>query len=296
MVMGVYDPLGLVSPALTAGQSYYFGDCTGQRVDKGWDADLPSSGATCCGQAGFKSLLSSTRRLSSLALRSLPRRWTALGLVGFGDASMSALCVAIYVVWTDINGKQHPRILTGKCRVAPLLGSTIPRGELQALVVLHRLISVVVEAFPFTFRSISTYSDSLCALGAMAKSTSALRPYFANRVLEVKRLREILLQKTDELAPISHIPGDQNPADLGTRGTVGVEDLGSRSRWQVGPEFLAEAYEKVAQDDRHKRLGRKYPGGRSPSYVRDREPRRGVKEPKPCRRPGARSRDRIQAG
>ena len=35
--------------------------------------------------------------------------------------------------------------------MAPLSGTTVPRGELQALVVLHRLILTVVEAFPYRF-------------------------------------------------------------------------------------------------------------------------------------------------
>ena len=163
--------------------------------------------------------------------------------MGFGDASAVAVCVVLYVVWTDEAGVHHPRVLTGKCRVAPLLGSTIPRGELQAIVILHRLIATIIDAFPFQFASISTYSDSLCSIGAMYKSSSTLRPYFANRVLEVLRWREQIQLKTAELAPISHVPGEQNPADLGTRGAVGIGELGLDSTWQQGPDFLRRDYD-----------------------------------------------------
>ena len=45
-----------------------------------------------------------------------------------------------------------------------------------------------------------------------------------------------------ELPPVSHVPGEQNPADLGTRGEVSVGDLGPSSTWQVGPAFLQEDY------------------------------------------------------
>ena len=164
-------------------------------------------------------------------------------LVGFGDASMLALCVCVYVVWTDADGCNHPRILVGKCRVSPLHGTMIPRGELQAIVVLHRLVATVLEAFPFRCASVSLYTDSLCSIGALNKSCSALRPYFANRVLEVHRLRGQIATLTDDLAPVSHIPGDINPADQGTRETVGLEDLGPGSQWQTGPEFLLQNYE-----------------------------------------------------
>ena len=198
MVMGVYDPLGLASPALLHGK-LLLRRLYAPSVKGGWDADLPSEEKTRWA-SWFRELLvpceatfpRSTKPANAVGL---PR------LVGFGDASNVALCVVLYVVWTDTAGRHYPRVLTGRCRVAPLLGCTIPRGELQAIVMLHRLVTVIVDAFPFQFESIATYSDSLCSIGAMYKSTSSLRPYFANRVLEVLRLRELLQEKTQDLAP-----------------------------------------------------------------------------------------------
>ena len=49
------------------------------------------------------------------------------------------------------------------------MGTTIPRGELQGLVVLHRLILAVVEAYPYRFKSIDAFTDSLCSMGALEK-------------------------------------------------------------------------------------------------------------------------------
>ena len=149
MVMGVYDPLGLVSPALLHGK-LLLRRLYAPSIKGGWDADLPQEEKTRWA-SWFRDLLvpceatfpRSTKPANAVGL---PR------LVGFGDASNVALCVVLYVVWTDASGRNHPRVLTGRCRVAPLLGSTIPRGELQALVMLHRLVSVIVDAFPFQFR------------------------------------------------------------------------------------------------------------------------------------------------
>ena len=158
--------------------------------------------------------------------------------MGFGDASLLALCAVLYVVCTDSAGVHHPRVLTGKCRVTPLMGTTVPRGELQALVMVHRLLLTVAEAFPYRFNMISAFTDSMCSVGALHKSPSSLRPYFCNRVLEINRIREQLGELCGGLPPICHIPGENNPADLGTRGQVSMGDLGPGSTWQLGPGFL----------------------------------------------------------
>ena len=240
MVMGIYDPLGLISPALLHGK-ILLRRLYGPGASSGWDADLSRDEKTRWAN-WFRTMLNPAEVVFPRSTK--PKH--AVGsprLVGFGDASMLALCVCLYVVWTDAEGRHHPRLLTGKCRVSPLLGTTIPRGELQALVVLHRLVATVLEAFPFRFESVSTYTDSLCSLGAMSKTSTSLRPYFANRVLEILRIREQIALLTTNLAPISHIPGDCNPADLGTRGAVKLMDLGPGSEWQVGPKFLREDFE-----------------------------------------------------
>ena len=87
----------------------------------------------------------------------------------------------------------------------------------------------------------------MCSVGALHKPPSALRPYFGNRALEIARIREQLKQATDELAPVCHITGELNPADIGTRGLAALGDLGPDSTWQVGPAFLQESYEMWPQ-------------------------------------------------
>ena len=131
-----------------------------------------------------------------------------------------------------------------KCRVAPLVGMTIPRGELQSLTMLTRMLLVVAETYPLRFDSVSTYTDSMCSLGALGRTTSTLKPYFANRVSEILQLRVRLSELTSDLAPVHHVEGVQNPADLGTRGTATMDDLLMGSRWQTGPDFLHDSYKE----------------------------------------------------
>ena len=123
MVMGVYDPLGLISPALTRGKlllrSLYGVDSV-----QGWDADIGVREKKKWAEWFSLLLVPAEARFPRSTKPNdtvgLPR------LVGFGDASMVALCAVIYVVWTDVRGVHHPRVLAGKCRVSPLHGTTVP--------------------------------------------------------------------------------------------------------------------------------------------------------------------------
>ena len=86
------------------------------------------------------------------------------------------------------------------------------------------------------------YTNSMCLIGAVRKSTGVLKPFIANRVSEVKRIRDCLKELTDHLSPIHHVPGTENPADLGTCGLARMQDLGPGSMWQEGPGFLRQPY------------------------------------------------------
>ena len=239
MVMGVYDPLGLISAAVIKGKILLRRLYTGG-ASKGWDADIVAS------EKGrwadwFGSLL------VPLEVR-FPRSTKpedAVGcprLVGFCDAADEAMCAVLYVVWSRLGGSPVSNLLIGKCRVTPLLGSTIPRSELQSLVILHRLALTVMEAFPARFCSFTAYTDSMASIGALAKASAVLKPYFANRVSEVKKIQVQLSELTDEVNDVRHVAGILNPADWGMRGQANMSDLGLGSVWQSGPAFLSTPF------------------------------------------------------
>ena len=178
LVMGVYDPLGLVGPALLQGKLLLRRLYTSAPKST-WDSDIPM-GEKRHWAGWFRELLQS----SAVTFPRSTRAAKGVGpprLVGFGDASEVAMCAVVYVIWQDSSGASHPRILFAKCRVAPLLGMTVPRGELQALLILHRLLLSATENFPHRFGSISAFTDSQCSIGALEKKGNTMHPYFENR-------------------------------------------------------------------------------------------------------------------
>ena len=251
LVMGVYDPLGLVSPAVLHGKLLLRKLYASADI-KSWDQDLPLLEKRSWAN-WFAELLEpaeavfprSTRPVGAVGV---PR------LAGFCDASLVAVCAALYVVWQKEDGSYTSRLLMGKCRVAPLLGTTVPRGELQSIVILHRHLLFAVDAFPMRFKSISVFTDSMCSIRALNNQDRQLKPFFANRVSEVLHIRAKLQEMTDELPPIQHVAGSINPTDGGTRGQARIRDLGPASDWQRGPDFLQRPYKEwpVLEEGRRK--------------------------------------------
>ena len=214
MVMGLYDPLGLVGPALVAGKLLLRRLYAPDYVTS-WDQDLP-----CEEKQRWASWFRSIKAAEKAVFPRATRPKNAVGLprmAGFCDSSEVAMCAAIYVIWETKDAGTSSQLLLAKCRVAPLLGMTVPRGELQSLTILTRLQLVAAEAFPVRFQSISSFTDSMCTLGALEKMSTTLKPYFGNRVSEILHLRTQLETLTDLLPPVHHVPGVGNPADIGTR-------------------------------------------------------------------------------
>ena len=82
------------------------------------------------------------------------------------------------------------QLMCAKSRVTPLSGLTIPRSELSGMVLSSRLTLTVAKALSVEESmhptGSVTLSDSECSISALDKSSSALKPYFHNRVSEIK--------------------------------------------------------------------------------------------------------------
>ena len=84
---------------------------------------------------------------------------------------------------------------------------------------------------------VTMFSDSRFTISIAAKSTSALKPFFHNRVSELTE-NMALMRKVCQVDDIHYVASADNPADLATRGGVKLKDIGPDSFWQKGPTFL----------------------------------------------------------
>ena len=172
-------------------------------------------------------------------------------LVSFPDGSFVAFAAAVYLRWelpcTHPNpavceGDFSAQIMCAKSRVTPLSGLTIPRSELSGMVLSSRLTLTVAKALSCEESmhptGSVTLSDSECSIYALAKTSSALKPYFHNRVSEIKENTRALAQICD-VEDVHHIPREFNVADIATHPGVSLSALGPDSLWQKGPSFLA---------------------------------------------------------
>jgi hypothetical protein len=163
-IMAELDPLGQISP-LSVLSKLMLRELYGKEANLGWDSAI-SKEITHLWVKRF-------RDLNGEGATVYPRSTRPEGavgvpdLVGFAYSSFLALCVVLYVVWQKYNGTFEARLLMAKCRVSPLHGTSIPRGELQAFVILLRLLVTAASAIRIRPKFITAFSDSECTLAAL---------------------------------------------------------------------------------------------------------------------------------
>lgn len=163
-------------------------------------------------------------------------RWTgmhtenvAVELHGFADASNRAYATVVYLRIFKSLSEFSVILLTAKSKVAPIKTISAPRLELNAIVLLTRLLEFVQNSL--NLQRIPTYgwSDSAVALAWLRGHPSRWNTYVANRVSEVQtRLPSVQW---------NHVPSKDNPADCATRGLSPAE-LREFKLWWAGPAWL----------------------------------------------------------
>lgn len=225
VIARVFDPLGLLAPCVIKLkillQSLWL-----KRL--AWDEQLPADVGTA-----WANIMNTISALSSLRI---PRRvvcdfYKEMEMHIFTDASERAYGAAVYIRSVDKDGQVFVQLLMAKSRVSPIKPVTIPRLELCAALVGARIYEKIKGSLRIQASNVVFWTDSMIVLGWLKMLPVKLNTFVRNRVAEI-------IDKTDPYT-WRHVPTNDNPADLLSRG-VDANDMQSSNIWWSGPTFLQQ--------------------------------------------------------
>ncbi|GFU04452.1 integrase catalytic domain-containing protein [Trichonephila clavipes] len=220
----IFDPVGLMAPVISKAKIFL------QRLWRSkleWNDLLPAEE-----YREWQQFLVSLENINNIEI---PRRILVafpevIEIHGFADASERCYGAAVYCKSKNLKSGTLVRLITSKSRVAPIKSLTIPRLELCAAVLLAKLVKRVVAALQLETAELYLWSDSMIVLAWLRKEPMDLKTFVQNRVAKIQELYPNQLWR--------HVPSDQNPADLVSRG-VDPEKLLQQNLWFNGPTFLS---------------------------------------------------------
>ena len=237
---GIFDPLGIAAPytvKLKIGLKQLF-DIQDNLY---WDDEIPTSMTDW-----WVEVLTEAIKAEILKFPRKTKLDNAVGsplLIGFCDGALPVYAANIYIRWEmaepDLQGKLFSvTLLCAKTKVTPINGCTTPKSELNSATLLSRLVKSTVRAVVDTPEKVMCAGDSQCVISSLKVSTTKFKPYFHNRLSEIKDNFE----EARKICPVDdfyYVPGKTNPADLATREDGKLDEIGIESEWQ-SPSFLKE--------------------------------------------------------
>ena len=116
---------------------------------------------------------------------------------------------------------------------------TLPRLELFGAVLAVQLLEFVRKTLSINKNKCTCWIDSMVVLGWIKRNPSRWKLFVANRVG--------LVQELSEPSCWYHCSGEDNPADLCTRGISATELVESKT-WLVGSSFLLSDRAMITED------------------------------------------------
>ena len=147
---------------------------------------------------------------------------------GASDASEDAMGVGVWLRWShSTDSEAQLSFVAARARLTPLKQSSIPRKELQAILLLSRLMITLKNTLRFNIAYSRIWTDSMTAISWLRGQSKSFRSYVAYRVGEIT-------SEFDPYRDIAYVPTDQNVIDLVSRGGTAA----GMKRVIEGPEYL----------------------------------------------------------
>lgn len=229
MIAKIFDPLGLISPYVVYGKILFQ---EVWRLGLAWDDALPSEL-----QNRFRKWVESSVHFKGWSVNRCyfsNTPWNTLSkleLHAFGDASEKAYGACVFIRTFFDNGSYQTALVASKSRVAPIKTVTLPRLELLGALLCARLITFVKRALKLKDDiPLFCWTDSRIVLSWIQGDPHKWKMFVANRVTEI--------QNATPPSCWHHCPGQDNPADLISRGLL-AEQLVNHAVWLNGPIWLS---------------------------------------------------------
>lgn len=223
MTCKIFDPLGLLCPCVIVAK-ILLQKLWSAKLD--WDEPVPNDFVK-----RWSKLLKEFSFLSEIKVPRcvLSDNYSIIDLHCFVDASQQAYAACVYLRSESDTNAVAVNLLCAKARVAPISPTTIPRLELCGALLGARLCEKVCQSLRCNIRSKYIWTDSTVVLGWLKTPPRELKAFVCNRVNEINELTSGYY--------FNHVPTDQNPADMASRG-VDPKSLYSSPIWWEGPSFL----------------------------------------------------------
>ena len=226
MVSSVYDPLGMLSPAILPAKQLLQQLC---KSGYGWDEVL-SIDVT----KQWTKWVQDIPKLSQFKVSRCIKpdnfgKPVSFQLHHFSDASESGYGSVSYLCMVNKSGKRHVAFMVGKARVAPLKQMTIPRLELTAAMLSVKVDKMLKAELLFPMEASMFWTDSQSVLKYIANETTRFQTFVANRIS--------MIRDNTKVDQWHYIDSKQNPADEASRGQT-VLKFCENQRWLQGPALL----------------------------------------------------------
>ena len=237
-----YDPLGIACPLLIilkcSLKELY-------KMDLSWDQEL--TGSLRDKWINFFKMLV---ECGGIRFKRATRPENAVGkcwLICFWDGANPAFGIAVYARWVLDTGMVEVFLVAGKSRVAPMLGTSTPRMELEGATLDTRVVLRIVHAMlDDPPGQVLFLGDSQTILASRERDKGFFGEFFGNRIGETFDNVEKMENLVSFDAPVQwyYVPSEHNAADRATRLESIPADLELGSEWLEGPAYLRSPVEE----------------------------------------------------